>query len=94
MLIHVGPQGTIDPCPFVPFSPFDAGRHTLRDALGSAFFRELRRRSRDWDRRGSGCAYRLAEREFLEVAGGYGVGVRPPIGVVTPLSRAKAIASS
>jgi MoaA/NifB/PqqE/SkfB family radical SAM enzyme len=69
----VSVHGTIEPCPFVPFSAFHVRREGLLGALRSGFFAELRSRERAWESLPGACAYRAAAAEFREVCGRHGV---------------------
>ena len=40
--IHIGPDGSLEPCPFAPFSDASVAETSLRDALGSEFLARLR----------------------------------------------------
>jgi len=66
-VLHLGPSGEITPCPLVPFSPFRLGQVSLLEALESGYFRELRERSRAWERLDGACAYRAAHAELAEI---------------------------
>jgi MoaA/NifB/PqqE/SkfB family radical SAM enzyme len=71
-LVHVDARGRITPCPFVPYSPFRLGRHSLREALGSDYFRALREAAPRWEAGPGSCTVRKRETAFLELAVRYG----------------------
>ena len=71
-ILCVSAYGTIDPCPFVPFSNLRFPETTLVEALRSPFMSDVRDRSRDWEMRGGACAVRAAADEFAAVAHQHG----------------------
>lgn len=75
-LLHLGAGGTIDPCPFVPCSPFSAPQNTLLEALTSDYFAELRQRALRWEVLEGACACRAAGDEFMELAAQHGAALR------------------
>lgn len=40
--VHVGPDGSLEPCPFAPFSDTNVRERPLREALGSEFLARVR----------------------------------------------------
>lgn len=40
--VHISPEGSVEPCPFAPFSDADLGRMSLKEALGSELLRTIR----------------------------------------------------
>lgn len=67
VILFISAYGTIDPCPFVPFSNAHVDQVSLLDVLRSRFMGDVRERSRDWEMRGGACAVRAAAGEFNEV---------------------------
>jgi MoaA/NifB/PqqE/SkfB family radical SAM enzyme len=74
LVLHVSVHGTIEPCPFVPFSSHHVRREGLLGALRSGFFRDLRDHEHAWESVPGACAYRAAAAEFREVCRCHGVG--------------------
>jgi MoaA/NifB/PqqE/SkfB family radical SAM enzyme len=72
-ILCVSAYGTIDPCPFVPFSNLRFPDTTLLEALRSPFMSEMRDASRDWEMRGGACAVRAAAGEFQSLAAEHAV---------------------
>jgi MoaA/NifB/PqqE/SkfB family radical SAM enzyme len=70
--IHLGPDGSITPCPFVPYARHRFPEISLLDAVRGDYFSELRRRSLDWEKLEGPCAYRSAAAELLEISARHG----------------------
>jgi MoaA/NifB/PqqE/SkfB family radical SAM enzyme len=56
--IHLAPDGSLEACPFAPFSDSDAGRDGLAAALDSPLMRAIRERHRELTETRGGCALR------------------------------------
>jgi MoaA/NifB/PqqE/SkfB family radical SAM enzyme len=80
LVLHLSARGILTPCPFVPFSRFHISRTSLLEALESDYFRELRGRSREWEKREGACAYRAASQEVAEIGRRHGVAGCPVSG--------------
>ncbi len=52
---HINPRGSAEPCPFSPYSDMDVKNSSLREALDSPLFRELRRRDVLTEDHSGGC---------------------------------------
>lgn len=72
-ILCVSAYGTIDPCPFVPFSNLHFPETGLEEALRSPFMSDVRERSRTWEMRGGACAVRAASDEFAALTHQHGV---------------------
>jgi MoaA/NifB/PqqE/SkfB family radical SAM enzyme len=70
--IHLGPDGSITPCPFVPYASHRFPDYSLLDAVRGDYFSELRRRSLDWEKLDGPCAYRSAAAELREISDRHG----------------------
>jgi MoaA/NifB/PqqE/SkfB family radical SAM enzyme len=70
--IHLGPDGSITPCPFVPYARSRFPDISLLDAVRGEYFSELRRRSLDWEKLEGPCAYRSAAAELHEISERHG----------------------
>jgi MoaA/NifB/PqqE/SkfB family radical SAM enzyme len=95
--IHLGPDGSITPCPFVPYARHRFPDISLLDAVRGDYFSELRQRSLDWEKLEGPCAYRSAAAELREISERHGalryaqrvaVGARRSLPVVGPPRRA------
>jgi MoaA/NifB/PqqE/SkfB family radical SAM enzyme len=62
--IHVGPDGSLEPCPFAPYSDATLSDATLRDALRSDFLKILRDNHHRLAETNGGCAL-WANREWV-----------------------------
>lgn len=76
-VMHVAASGAIEPCPFVPLSPFRFPEHTLLEALTSSYFRELRGELGSSTNSAGSCRYREAEARFLALAARHGANHLP-----------------
>jgi MoaA/NifB/PqqE/SkfB family radical SAM enzyme len=54
--IHVGPDGSLEPCPFAPYSDTNLRKSTLRDALKSELLRRIRDNHGRLSETRGGCA--------------------------------------
>jgi MoaA/NifB/PqqE/SkfB family radical SAM enzyme len=54
--VHVGPDGSLEPCPFAPFSDTSVRDRPLRDALGSEFLARVRDGHGQLSESEGGCA--------------------------------------
>jgi MoaA/NifB/PqqE/SkfB family radical SAM enzyme len=70
--IHLGPDGSITPCPFVPYARHRFPDISLLDAVRGEYFSELRQRSLDWEKLEGPCAYRSAAAELHEISERHG----------------------
>jgi len=70
--IHLGPDGSITPCPFVPYARRRFPEQSLLEAILSDYFSELRQRSLDWEQLEGSCAYRSAAAELHEISERHG----------------------
>lgn len=70
--IHLGPDGSVSPCPFVPYSRDRFPEHSLLEVLRSGYFGELRVRSQAWEALEGPCAYRAAEHELRQISHRHG----------------------
>jgi len=70
--IHLGPDGSITPCPFVPYARHRFPEQSLLDAVRGEYFSELRRRSLAWEELDGPCAYRSAAGELREISERHG----------------------
>lgn len=70
--IHLGPDGSLSPCPFVPYSQATFPQQSLLASVRGAYFTELRARSHAWEDLSGPCAYRAAERELASISARHG----------------------
>jgi MoaA/NifB/PqqE/SkfB family radical SAM enzyme len=56
--IHLSPEGSLEACPFAPYSDSDAGETGLAEALGSPLMRAIRERHGELTETRGGCALR------------------------------------
>jgi MoaA/NifB/PqqE/SkfB family radical SAM enzyme len=63
--VHVSANGDLEPCPFAPFSDGNLKDLSLKEALGSAFLREIRRMPELARETGGGCVL-WKERELVK----------------------------
>jgi MoaA/NifB/PqqE/SkfB family radical SAM enzyme len=54
--IHVGPDGSLEPCPFAPYSDTNLRKSTLKDALKSELLRKIRDNHGKLSETRGGCA--------------------------------------
>lgn len=54
--VHVSPEGSLEPCPFVPYSDASVADHPLREALASKFLATIRAHGDELDEGRGGCA--------------------------------------
>jgi MoaA/NifB/PqqE/SkfB family radical SAM enzyme len=54
--VHVGPDGSLEPCPFAPYSDANLGEMTLRQALGSNLMAAIRANHDRLTETSGGCA--------------------------------------
>lgn len=54
--VHVGPDGSLEPCPFAPFSDTSVRDRPLRDALASEFLAQVREGHDKLGETAGGCA--------------------------------------
>ena len=54
--IHVGPDGSLEPCPFAPYSDVNLASATLTDALQSSFLEAIRKNHGRLTETRGGCA--------------------------------------
>jgi MoaA/NifB/PqqE/SkfB family radical SAM enzyme len=54
--IHVGPDGSLEPCPFAPYADVNLARVSLKDALRSDFLRLIRENHGKLTETRGGCA--------------------------------------
>jgi MoaA/NifB/PqqE/SkfB family radical SAM enzyme len=69
--VHVGPDGSLEPCPFAPYSDVSLKTMPLKDALGSKLLQAIRDNHDRLSETRGGCAL-WAEREWIKslLAGG------------------------
>jgi MoaA/NifB/PqqE/SkfB family radical SAM enzyme len=63
--VHIGPDGSLEPCPFAPYSDASVADVPLRDALGSRLLRLIRDNHADLKETRGGCAL-WRKREWVE----------------------------
>jgi MoaA/NifB/PqqE/SkfB family radical SAM enzyme len=66
--VHVNPQGCVEPCPLSRYAADNVNAVTLREALSSPFFAELRARSASWAHDGEGCLLLAHEADVAAIA--------------------------
>lgn len=62
--IHVGPDGSLEPCPFAPYTDVNLSGTSLKDALASDFLRAIRDNHDNLTETRGGCAL-WANREWV-----------------------------
>ena len=63
--IHVNAEGDLEPCPFAPFSDVNLKNVTLKEALQSRLFKEIRKNQFMLDESEGGCSL-WANRKWVE----------------------------
>lgn len=63
--VHVGPDGSLEPCPFAPYSDVSLKTTPLKEALGSKLLSTIRDNQDKLSETRGGCAL-WAEREWVE----------------------------
>jgi MoaA/NifB/PqqE/SkfB family radical SAM enzyme len=63
--VHIGPDGSLEPCPFAPYSDTSAADKPLRDALGSDLLKAIRDNHAQLKETRGGCAL-WRKREWVE----------------------------
>jgi MoaA/NifB/PqqE/SkfB family radical SAM enzyme len=63
--VHIGPDGSLEPCPFAPFSDTNAADASLEDALKSHLLRAIRDNHAELKETRGGCAL-WRRREWVE----------------------------
>jgi MoaA/NifB/PqqE/SkfB family radical SAM enzyme len=77
--IHVAPDGSLEACPFAPFSDSDAGREGLAAALDSPLMRAIRERHGELTETRGGCALR-GKAGWIASLGACSLGDGPELG--------------
>lgn len=54
--VHISPDGSLEPCPFAPYSDSNLKEMSLKDALGSQFLRKIRENQGNLKETRGGCA--------------------------------------
>jgi MoaA/NifB/PqqE/SkfB family radical SAM enzyme len=54
--VHIGPDGSLEPCPFAPYSDANVAKLPLREALRSRFLAAVRERHEYLRETAGGCA--------------------------------------
>lgn len=62
--IHINAQGSVEPCPFVPYSDTSLMNMSLQDALKSDFLKAIRDKHRNFTETQGGCSLWI-EREWV-----------------------------
>ena len=57
-LIHISPEGNLEPCPLIPYSDSSVNNASLKDALKSEFLMKMRNNIETFNENSAGCAFR------------------------------------
>ena len=63
--VHIGPDGSLEPCPFAPYSDTSVADTPLKDALASRLLRAIRDNHAELKETRGGCAL-WRKREWVE----------------------------